>query len=286
MSRKECKERSTPGFNASTDHRRQEVQQAVKSACDQLRADGVDPRNYVEQLAWLFFLKAFDEIEDRGEEEASFDGTPYRRLLDGDFRWSRWSSMTNRPDQMLEFVDGKLWPHLKAFGETKDTRRFTNDPVAERFRRIFSTVRNHSRRGTSFVRVVQQVDRLHFRDTSDVIVLSEIYEGLLKDVAADSAGYAGEFYTQRHIIRTIVEVVRPEIGERVYDPCFGTAGFLAESAEYIRNAARSLSSLHLERLQRSTFYGIEIKPLTYLLGTMNMLLHRIEGGESRARKQS
>ena len=277
MSRKEYKERSTHGLNASTDHRRQEVQLAVKSACDQLRADGVDPRNYVEQLAWLFFLKAFDEIEDRGEEEASFDGTPYQRRLDGDFRWSRWTSMTNRPDQMLEFVDGKLWPHLKAFGETNDTRRFANDPVAERFRRIFSTVRNHSRRGTSFARVVQQVDRLRFRDTTDVIVLSEIYEGLLKDVAADSAGYAGEFYTQRHIIRTMVEVVRPEIGERVYDPCFGTAGFLAESAEYIRNSARSLSSLHLERLQRTTFYGIEIKPLTYLLGTMNMLLHRIEG---------
>ncbi len=277
MPRKECKEKSTYGFNANTDHRRQEVQQAVKSACDQLRADGVDPRNYVEQLAWLFFLKAFDEMECRREEEASFDGTQYRRRLDGDFHWSSWSSMTNRPDQMLEFVDGKLWPHLKAFGETNDTRQFANDPVAERFRRIFSTVRNHSRRGASFARVAQQVDRLHFGDASDVIVLSEIYEGLLKDVAADSAGYAGEFYTQRHIIRAMVKVVRPEIGERVFDPCFGTAGFLAESAVYIRNTAGALSSLHLDRLQRETFYGIEIKPLTYLLGTMNMLLHRIEG---------
>ena len=98
MSRKECKEKSMYGFNANTDHRRQEVQQAVKSACDQLRADGVDPRNYVEQLAWLFFLKAFDEMECRREEEASFDGTQYRRRLDGDFRWSSWSSMTNRPE--------------------------------------------------------------------------------------------------------------------------------------------------------------------------------------------
>lgn len=277
MSRKECKEKSTHGFNANTDLRRREVQQAVKSACDQLRADGVDPRNYVEQLAWLFFLKAFDEMECRREEEASFDGTQYRRRLDGDFRWSSWSSMTNRPDQMLEFVDGKLWPRLKAFGETNDTRQFANDPVAERFRRIFSTVRNHSRRGASFARVVQQVDRLHFGDAGDVIVLSEIYEGLLKDVAADSAGYAGEFYTQRHIIRAMVKVVRPQIGERIFDPCFGTAGFLAESAVYIRNTAGALSSLHLDRLQRQTLYGIEIKPLTYLLGTMNMLLHRIEG---------
>ncbi|MCZ6688551.1 MAG: N-6 DNA methylase [Planctomycetota bacterium] len=277
MPQEKAKKKNKHGFNANTDHRRQEVQQAVKSACDQLRADGVDPRNYVEQLAWLFFLKAFDEMESRLEEEASFDGTAFRRRLDDEYRWSNWSSMTNRPDQMLEFVDGKLLPHLKAFGETQDTVQFANDPVAERFRRIFSTVRNHSRRGASFARVAQQVDRLHFGDATDGIVLSEIYEGLLKDVAADSAGYAGEFYTQRHIIRAMVEVVRPKIGERVYDPCFGTAGFLGESAEYIRNTAGALSSRHLDRLQRETFYGIEIKPLTYLLGTMNMLLHRIEG---------
>ena len=154
------------------------------------------------------------------------------------------------PDQMLEFVDGKLWSHLKSFGETKYTRQFANDPVAERFRRIFSTVRNHSRRGASFARVTQQVDRLQFGDETDVIVLSELYEGLLKDVAADSAGYAGEFYTQRHVIRAMVDVVRPKVGDRIYDPCFGTAGFLAESAEYIRKTAGTLSGSDLARLQQ------------------------------------
>jgi hypothetical protein len=96
-------------------------------------------------------------------------------------------------------------------------------------------------------------------------------------VAADSAGYAGEFYTQRHIIRAMVEVVRPKLGEKVYDPCFGTAGFLGESAEYIRRHHRTMNARDLDRLQHQTFFGREIKPLTYLLGTMNMLLHRIEG---------
>ena len=107
-------------------------------------------------------------------------------------------------------------------------------------------------------------------------MLSEIYEDLLKRVAADSAGYAGEFYTQRHIIRAMVEVIQPKTGERIYDPCFGTAGFLAEAADHIRDNAR-LSSKQLDILQRYTFYGIENKPLTYLLGTMNMILHGIEG---------
>lgn len=263
--------------NGKVEHRRQEVQQAVKNACDQLNSDGVAPRDYVEQLAWLFFLKAFDEAESRLEQEASFDDRAYVRRLDGEFRWSAWAKNVERPDEMLEFVDGKLWRHLQTFGVNKATKDFAGDPVAERFRRIFSSVRNHSRRGASFARVVQQVNRLHFSDETDVVVLSEIYEDLLKRVAGDSAGYAGEFYTQRHIIRAMVEVVQPKIGERIYDPCFGTAGFLAESAEYIRRNSKALSAKDLDALNRRTFFGFELKPLTYLLGIMNMLLHRIEG---------
>jgi type I restriction enzyme M protein len=108
-----------------------------------------------------------------------------------------------------------------------------------------------------------------------IIVLSEIYEDLLKRVAADSAGYAGEFYTQRHIIRAMVEVVGPKPGDRVYDPCFGTAGFLAEAADFVRRN-NPLSGPQLDALQEDTFFGFEIKPLTYLLGTMNMVLHGIE----------
>src|SRR5262245_24707070 len=167
--------------NGNLEHRRQEVQQAVKNACDQLRSDGVDPRNYVEQLAWMFFLKAFDETESRLEAEAEFGDTLFSHRLDEKFRWSTWSNISNN-DQMLAFVNGELWNKLENLSE---------DAIGERFRRIFSTVRNHARRGSSFVRVVEQVNKLHFSDETDVIVLSELYENLLKEVAADSAGYAG-----------------------------------------------------------------------------------------------
>jgi type I restriction enzyme M protein len=260
-------------MNNNNDHRRQEVRQIVKNACDQLNAEGVDARNYVEQLAWLFFLKAFDEAEARREEEAAFDDTPYERLLSGKFAWSAWAKDTDHPDQMLEFVSGKLWTKLTSPDPKKG---LGDDLMAQRFRRIFDNVRNYCRRGVSFAKVVQQVDKLHFSDDTDVHVLSEIYEDLLKRVAGDSAGYAGEFYTQRHIIRAMVEVVKPKAGERVYDPGFGTAGFLGEAADYIRRHG-NLSGKQLDNLQKHTFYGMEIKPLTYLLGTMNMILHGIEG---------
>lgn len=255
------------------DHRRQEVQQIVKNACDQLNAEGVDARNYVEQLAWLFFLKAFDETETRKTQEAAFDDAPYERRLSGHYAWSHWAKDTDHPDDMLEFVDGKLWIKLTSPDPAKG---LGDDAMAQRFRRIFDNVRNYSRRGVSFAKVVQQVDKLHFSSETDVIVLSEIYEDLLKRVAADSAGYAGEFYTQRHIIRAMVQVVRPKAGERVYDPCFGTAGFLGEAADYVRKHG-TLSGKQLDALQHQSLYGLELKPLTYLLGSMNMILHGIEG---------
>src|SRR5438067_11436581 len=93
------------GGNGQIDHRRQEVQQAVKNACDQLNQEGVDARNYVEQLAWLFFLKAFDESETRREEEAAFDDKPYERRLNGKFAWYGWAKDTDHPDEMLRFVE-------------------------------------------------------------------------------------------------------------------------------------------------------------------------------------
>jgi type I restriction enzyme M protein len=260
-------------MNQVVDHRRQEVQQAVKNACDQLNAEGVDARNYVEQLAWLFFLKAFDEAESGKEQEAAFDGNSYERRLAGEYAWSNWAKDTDHPDEMLEFVDGKLWIKLTS---PEPKKGLGSDALAQRFRRIFDNVRNYCRRGVSFARVVQQVDKLHFSSETDVIVLSEIYEDLLKRVAADSAGYAGEFYTQRHIIRTMVEVVRPKTSERIYDPCFGTAGFLGEAADYVRRRG-NLSGKQLDSLQHKSFYGLELKPLTYLLGSMNMILHGIEG---------
>ena len=249
-------------MNHKYDNRRQEVQQIVKNASDQLNQEGVDARNYVEQLAWLFFLKAFDEAEARREEEATFQDTPYERRLTGKYAWSHWAKDTDHPDKMLEFVNGKLWTKLTS---PDPKEGLGDDKLAERFRRVFQNVRNYCRRGVTFARVVQQVDRLHFADDTDVHVLSEIYEDLLKRVAADSAGYAGEFYTQRHIIRAMVQVVNPKPGDQIYDPCFGTAGFLGESADFIRRSG-NLSGEQIEALQQSTFYGIELKPLTYLLG--------------------
>jgi type I restriction enzyme M protein len=247
------------------EHRRQEVQQAIDNACDQMRSEGVQPHNYVEQIAWLFFLKAFDETETRREQEAAFDGAEHKRLLDGEFGWAEWTKLINRPDDMLEFVNGKLWPHLCTISD---------GPVASRINRIFKTIKNHQSRGASFGRVVAQVNKLHFSEKTDVDVLSENYEKLLKDVA-QVAGYAGEFYTPRHIIEAMVKVAKPRLGDRVYDPCFGSAGFLWMAAVEIRTHAGAMSGDALDQFHKRTVYGRELGPLPYLNGTMGLLLHDV-----------
>src|SRR5687767_14133494 len=88
------------------EQRRDEVKQAVKSACDGMRIEGVPPHNYVEQLSWLFFLKSFEETEDRLAFDAEFEGKSYQRRLEGDYRWSAWARKGERPDEMLTFVNG------------------------------------------------------------------------------------------------------------------------------------------------------------------------------------
>ena len=123
------------------------------------------------------------------------------------------------------------------------------DPVAQRFNRIFSSVKNHCRNGAILAGWLTS-KRLHFSDRTDVIILSEIYEHLLKRVADDSPGWAGEFYTPRHIIRAMVRVVNPQLGDRIYDPCFGSAGFEAESADQIRKNTLYMSAADLERFQQ------------------------------------
>ena len=259
--------------DGDSEHRRQDVRNAIDAACDQLNTDNVDPRDYVEQLAWMFFLKAFDETEKRKEDEAVFEEKAFKRRLPGNFGWSEWTKLTNKPDDMLKFVNGDLWDKLTSTGKGG----MGDDAIGERFRRVFSTVKNHCRRGTSLARVVEQVNRIEFSKEADVIALSEMYEHLLKKVASDSAGYAGEFYTQRHIIQAMIDVVKPKLQDRIYDPCFGTAGFLALAADYIRANLGSISGKQQTSLQNDTFFGREAKERTYLFGTMNMLLHRIEG---------
>lgn len=256
--------------------RRAEVKAAVDNACDALSADGVAPRDYVEQIAWLFFVKALDDAEHRRGAEALAFGTAPASVVPARLRWRAWAKGALKDDALFAFLTTTLWPWLTGAGPDGRALDDTPPEAVRRIRALFSAIDNGFKKPSTFARVVRQIDRLDFNAQADVAILSEIYESLLKRAAADSAGYAGEFHTQRHIIQMMVEVVRPRLGERIYDPCFGTAGFLTAAADYLRAHTEALSGDDLDTLHQRTFFGYELRPFAFLLGSMNLMLHDIE----------
>jgi type I restriction enzyme M protein len=243
-------------------------------ACDIMRRDnncgGV--MEYVEHLSWLLFLRFLDGQEDIFEAEAKIKGRTYQRILDGIYRWSYWARKDWGTGGLLQFAHGELIPYL---------RGLSGSPERDIIRGIFAD-RNVVVCASEYnlKDVIQLVDVIDFQNPDDIHTVSFVYEDLLKKLGSENR-LAGEFYTPRPIIRFMVQMVDPRIGETVYDPACGTCGFLAEA--YLRMKQNEASTRDHEQLQRETFFGNEKKPVPALLGVMNMVLHGILAPNIRRR---
>jgi len=233
-------------------------------ACDILRRDnncgGV--MEYVEHLAWLLFLRFLDAHEEEWDTQAKLAGRPYQRILAGKLRWRNWATKDWPADQLLEFVHGRLIPYLQSLG---------GDPLRETVRSIFAE-RNVivCASGYNLKEVLAILDDIDFHGQDDIFTVSQVYEELLRRLGSENR-LAGEFYTPRPVVRFIVELVDPQIGETVYDPACGTCGFLAQA--YLKMKESECTLEDHNTLQQATFFGQEKKPIPALLGLMNMVLH-------------
>jgi len=241
-------------------------------ACDIMRRDDgtTGSLEYMEQLSWLLFLKVFEAIEDRLETEAELDTPPraYRRIVDGAYRWSAWAHRDFPANRLVAFIDDELFPYL---------RGLSGDPERQTIASIFGDIPGNRMKSAYNLRdVMAIVDEVDFQNQDDIYTVSHIYEDLLRRMGSES-GLAGEFYTPRPIVRFMVERLDPRIGETVYDPACGSAGFLVDAYLHLRDAAgaRGLTAQDAETLQRRTLYGREKKPLPCLLGRMNLILHGV-----------
>ncbi len=245
---------------------REELANEIWRACDILRRDnncgGV--MEYVEHLAWLLFLRFLDAQEDEWETEAEMAGRPYERILSGDYRWSAWARADWPAERLLEFVRGRLIPYLQGLG---------GDPLRETVRSVFAE-RNVivCASGYNLKDVLEIIDRIDFHSEDDVFTVSHVYEDLLRRLGNENR-MAGEFYTPRSVVRFMVDVVAPRIGETVYDPACGTCGFLVQAYLHMHEQERTLEDHRI--LQSETFYGNEKKSVPALLGLMNMVLHGV-----------
>ena len=235
--------------------------------------------DYLEQKSWLLFLKYLDDLESEREDEAELEGKQYKRIITGFNRWSQWAApktadgkidvinaMTG--NDLVEFVDNKLFPFLKSLKATAASTNSLEFKIGE----IFDELHNKIKSGFNLREVINMIDELHFESADDKHEMTVLYESNIQRMG-NAGRNGGEYYTPRPLIRSIVKVVDPKIGETVYDPACGSAGFLCEAFNYMEEKIGSTTDNDI--LQHSTFYGIEKKPLPYIIATMNMIFHGV-----------
>jgi type I restriction enzyme M protein len=236
--------------------------------------------DYVEQTSWILFLKYLDDFEKDRNTSAELTGQTYTPIIDKEYRWNVWaapkkdgkldhhSALTG--DDLKDFVDHKLFPYFKKFKISAESPETIEYKIGE----IFNELKNKIQSGYNLREVLNLVDELRFQSKTEKHEMSHLYEGKIQNMG-NAGRNGGEYYTPRPLIKTIVKVVAPVIGQRIYDGAVGSAGFLCEAFEYLRNS-KNLTTKDAETLQKKTFYGKEKKSLAYIIGTMNMILHGVE----------
>ena len=233
-------------------------------------------------LTWVMFLKFLDDLETVHEEEADLDGKRYQPIIEAPYRWRDWAAREDgiNGDELLAFIgqevtvraDGKvgkgLFSYLRGLaglGEKGSQR----EVVAN----VFKGVQNRMVSGYLLRDIINKINGIHFRSSEEIHTLSHLYESMLREMR-DAAGDSGEFYTPRPVVRFMVQVTDPKLGETVLDPACGTGGFLVGAYDHI--AAQVTTPAEWRKLQRETLFGQEAKPLPYMLVQMNLLLHGLE----------
>ncbi len=258
-------------------------EQTFKNINDILRKDAgcSTELDYAEQSSWILFLKWLDDYDKDKQTKTKLENKKFKPILDKDFQWSSWAVVKTKdgkvdfnksptgPD-LKKFVDDKLFPYLSSFRNKAES----SDVLEYKIGEIFSELKNKLQDGYTLKDMINEVDNLQFRTNEQKHELSALYEDKIKNMG-NSGRNGGEYYTPRPLIKSIVKVIDPKIGETIYDGAVGSAGFLVEAFEHMRQS-KSLTTTELKKLQTKTLYGVEKKSLAYIIGIMNMILHGIE----------
>ncbi|MEM3473713.1 MAG: N-6 DNA methylase [Nitrososphaeria archaeon] len=253
----------------------------VKGICDIMRRSGrASALQYVPELTWMLFLRILDEIEEKEKEETEALGYIYYPSLEYPFRWRDWADPEGKKRQELQnstlgaymnFVNVELIPYLKSL---------KNKPGATSRQKVISEVFSYIERTgidteRNLLDILDRISELSIEnvDEKHMFTLSQVYEGLLQKMG-EKNNDGGQFFTPREIIRVMVRVINPQIGETVYDPCCGTGGFLAQAYQYMKEKASTATEREL--LKTRTFYGREKEDLVYPIALANLVLQGID----------
>ena len=260
----------------------QAVNNIIWTVCDIMRRSNVSgAMQYVPEITWMLFLRILDERETYEAEEAAALGIPFTPSLRYPYRWQDWASPDAGYRQQLwqagqgalfKFVNEDLLPHLRELRDQPNStprQRVISQIMSDIERVRIDTERN-------FLDVLDKLDEIHEDaiDPQHLFPLSQAYEGLLLRMGENNND-GGQFFTPREVIRAMVQVINPRIGETIYDPACGTGGFLAQAYEYLYQQ-HNLTPNELETLKQGTFYGREKADLVFPIALSNLVLHGID----------
>jgi len=225
-------------------------QQTFKNIDDILHKDAGcgSELDYVEQTSWVLFLKYLDDLEKDKATAAELSGKTYTNIIAPEYQWSVWAAPKDAEgkidyhkaltgDDLADFVNIQLFPYLKKF--KVDAERA--DSIEYKIGEIFSELRNRIQSGYNLREVINRIDELRFRTHAEKHEMSHLYESKIQNMG-NAGRNGGEYYTPRPLIKTIVKVVAPEIGNKIYDGAVGSAGFLCESFEYLKHSKKLTTS--------------------------------------------
>jgi type I restriction enzyme M protein len=237
--------------------------------------------DYVEQSSWVLFLKYLEDLEKSRALAKELAGEKYTPLIAEKFQWNTWACPKTKDgkidfnnalsgDDLRDFVNSELFPYLAKF----KVAATGSDTLEYKVGEIFSEITNKIQSGYNLREILELVDELKFQTSADIHEMSHLYEDKIKNMG-NAGRNGGEYYTPRPLIKAIIQVIQPEIGQTIYDGASGSAGFLCEAFAYLKDS-KALTPTDVEILQKKTFFGKEKKSLAYIIGTMNMILHGID----------
>jgi type I restriction enzyme M protein len=263
-------------------------EQAFKNIDDALRKEAgcTTELDYTEQTSWLLFLKYLENLEQERATEAALSNKKYVPILEKQYQWQNWAAPKGKDgkldhnkalvgDDLRDFVNYKLFPYLQKFKQKATSPNTIEYKIGE----IFGEIKNKIQSGYNLREIIDHIDELRFGSQTQKHELSHLYEAKIRNMG-NAGRNGGEYYTPRPLIRAIVQVVKPRIGERIYDGAVGSAGFLCEAFEYLTKKS-GLTTKDMRTLQERTFIGKEKKSLAYVIAIMNMILHGIEAPDVR-----
>ena len=217
----------------------------------------------IEQLGWMIFLKLFDDKD----KERELRDTTYKSPIPSELQWRNWAENDEgiTGDELIQFINNKLFPQLKELQVTADNR------LGVIIRNIFDGTNNYMKSGTTFRQAINKLNEIDFNSSKEHHIFNAIYEDILQGLATKKD--TGEFYTPRAVTQFIVDMVNPQLGEKIGDPACGTGGFLVCAIEHLR---KQVNNIDERKTLQETITGTELKPLPFMLGVINLITHDIE----------